>query len=120
MARTDAIVLGAGIVGASVALHLVKRGLTVALVDRNGNPVGTGTAVNFRIEAAAIQATVNTQAFNPASQDNSKEGTATVFPQLLKDLFPWDVAPLAANAVQFSPPAQCLWTDGNDDYDHAL
>ena len=27
MARTDAIVLGAGIVGTSVALHLVKRGL---------------------------------------------------------------------------------------------
>lgn len=34
MARTDAIVLGAGIVGVSVALHLVKRGLAVALVDR--------------------------------------------------------------------------------------
>ena len=36
MARTDAIVLGAGIVGTSIALHLVKRGLTVALVDRRG------------------------------------------------------------------------------------
>ncbi len=36
MARTDAIVLGAGIVGVSVALHLVKRGLAVALVDRGG------------------------------------------------------------------------------------
>jgi D-amino-acid dehydrogenase len=34
MARTDAIVLGAGIVGTSVALHLAKRGLSVALVDR--------------------------------------------------------------------------------------
>jgi D-amino-acid dehydrogenase len=34
MARTDAIVLGAGIVGTSVALHLAKRGLGVALVDR--------------------------------------------------------------------------------------
>lgn len=34
MARTDAIVLGAGIVGASAALHLVKRGLSVALIDR--------------------------------------------------------------------------------------
>ena len=37
MARTDAIVLGAGIVGVSVALHLAKRGLAVALVDR-GEP----------------------------------------------------------------------------------
>jgi D-amino-acid dehydrogenase len=34
MARTDAIVLGAGIVGASIALQLAKRGLSVALVDR--------------------------------------------------------------------------------------
>ena len=32
MARTDAIVLGAGIVGTSAALHLAKRGLAVALV----------------------------------------------------------------------------------------
>lgn len=36
MARTDAVVLGAGIVGASIALHLAKRGLSVALVDRGG------------------------------------------------------------------------------------
>jgi D-lysine oxidase len=42
MARTDAIVLGAGIVGVSVALHLVKRGLAVALIDR-GEP-GHGTS----------------------------------------------------------------------------
>jgi D-amino-acid dehydrogenase len=34
MARCDVIVLGAGIVGVSAALHLVKRGLSVALVDR--------------------------------------------------------------------------------------
>ncbi len=34
MARTDAIVLGAGIVGTSIALHLAKRGLSVALIDR--------------------------------------------------------------------------------------
>jgi D-amino-acid dehydrogenase len=36
MARTDTMVLGAGIVGVSVALHLAKRGLSVALVDRAG------------------------------------------------------------------------------------
>jgi glycine/D-amino acid oxidase-like deaminating enzyme len=45
MARTDAIVLGAGIVGVSVALHLAKRGLAVALVDR-GEP-GQGTSYLF-------------------------------------------------------------------------
>ncbi|MGH6767966.1 MAG: NAD(P)/FAD-dependent oxidoreductase [Xanthobacteraceae bacterium] len=36
MSRTDAIVLGAGIVGTSTALHLTKRGLSVALMDRRG------------------------------------------------------------------------------------
>ncbi len=36
MARTDAIVLGAGIVGTSIGLHLAKRGLSVALFDRRG------------------------------------------------------------------------------------
>ena len=36
MPRCDVIVLGAGIVGTSVALHLVKRGYSVVLVDRRG------------------------------------------------------------------------------------
>src|SRR5262245_54935645 len=36
VARTAVMVLGAGIVGTSVALHLTKRGLSVALVDRAG------------------------------------------------------------------------------------
>jgi D-amino-acid dehydrogenase len=36
MARTDAIVLGAGIVGTSTAPQLAKPGLGVALVDRRG------------------------------------------------------------------------------------
>lgn len=36
MARTDVIVLGAGMVGTSIAVHLAKRGLAVALIDRRG------------------------------------------------------------------------------------
>ncbi|MBS0533496.1 MAG: FAD-binding oxidoreductase [Proteobacteria bacterium] len=36
MARTDVIVLGAGIVGTSIALQLAKRNMAVALVDRAG------------------------------------------------------------------------------------
>ncbi len=36
MARTDVIVLGAGIVGTSIALQLVKRNMAVALIDRAG------------------------------------------------------------------------------------
>jgi len=41
MARTDVMVLGAGIVGTSVALHLAKRGLSVALIDRDAPGEGT-------------------------------------------------------------------------------
>jgi D-amino-acid dehydrogenase len=36
MPQTDAIVLGAGIVGTSAALHLLKRGLSVVLLDKRG------------------------------------------------------------------------------------
>ena len=36
MIRTDVIVLGAGIVGVSAALHLQRRGRSVVLVDRRG------------------------------------------------------------------------------------
>ena len=42
MARADIIVLGAGIVGTSIAVHLAKRGMAVALIDRGG--VGEGTS----------------------------------------------------------------------------
>ena len=34
--RSDVVVLGAGIVGISVAVHLQKRGRSVVLVDRRG------------------------------------------------------------------------------------
>jgi len=42
VARADVIVLGAGIVGTSIALHLAKRGLSVVLIDRG--PAGEGTS----------------------------------------------------------------------------
>jgi D-amino-acid dehydrogenase len=54
MAKTDAIVLGAGIVGVSVALHLVKRGLSVALVDRGDPRRGTSYGNAGIIEANAL------------------------------------------------------------------
>ena len=41
MARTDVIILGAGIVGTSAAVQLAKRGLSVALIDRQGPGEGT-------------------------------------------------------------------------------
>ena len=41
MVRSDVLVLGAGIVGTSVALHLVKRGRSVTLIDRQAPGEGT-------------------------------------------------------------------------------
>lgn len=41
MPKTDVLVLGAGIVGTSVAVHLAQRGLKVILVDRQGPGEGT-------------------------------------------------------------------------------
>jgi D-amino-acid dehydrogenase len=53
-ARADVIVLGAGMVGVSVALHLQKRGRDVVLVDRRGageetsyDNAGLGIVRNF-------------------------------------------------------------------------
>ena len=54
MARTDAVVLGAGIVGTSVALHLAKRGLSVALVDRGGPGEETSYGNAGVIEGATV------------------------------------------------------------------
>jgi D-amino-acid dehydrogenase len=54
MAKTDAIVLGAGIVGTSIALHLVKRGLSVALVDRAGIGEQTSYGNSGVIEGSTI------------------------------------------------------------------
>src|SRR5215831_20203571 len=37
----------------------------LTLVDRFGNPVGTGAAVNFKSEAGVVPSTINTTPFNP-------------------------------------------------------
>ncbi len=39
----EAIVIGAGVVGASVAFHLAERGVDTLVVDREG-PAGGSTA----------------------------------------------------------------------------
>lgn len=54
MARTDAIVLGAGIVGVSAALHLRARGLSVALVDRQAPGEATSFGNAGVIEGSAL------------------------------------------------------------------
>ena len=50
----DAIVLGAGMVGVSVALHLRRRGWDVVLVDRNGPGEGTSFGNAGLIQREAV------------------------------------------------------------------
>jgi D-amino-acid dehydrogenase len=54
VARVDTIVLGAGIVGTSIAVHLAKRGVAVALVDRGGSDEGTSYGNTGIIEGNTI------------------------------------------------------------------
>ena len=54
MARTDAIVLGAGIIGTSIALQLAKRGISVALVERAGVGEQTSYGNSGVIEGSTI------------------------------------------------------------------
>ena len=52
--RTDVVVLGAGIVGASVAVHLQKRGRAVLLVDRQAPGEGTSFGNTGLIQREAV------------------------------------------------------------------
>jgi D-amino-acid dehydrogenase len=93
MAKTDAIVLGAGIVGVSVALHLVKRGLSVALVDR-GDP-GRGTSYG---NAGIIEANTLFPAAFPAGLRRlaaialKRAGEADYHAAFLPNVAPWLLA----------------------------
>ncbi len=54
MAHADIIVLGAGIVGTSIAIHLAKCGVSVALVDRGGPGEGTSYGNTGIIEGNTV------------------------------------------------------------------
>lgn len=54
MARCDVVVLGAGIVGVSVALHLQAQGLSVVLMDRAAPGEGTSFGNAGVIEGSAL------------------------------------------------------------------
>jgi len=101
MAHTDAIVLGAGIVGTSIALHLAKRGLSVALIDRAG--VGEQTSYG---NAGVIEG--NT-VFPPAFPSNlgalarialKRAGEANYHLSFLPQIAPWLLAFRAASRPQ--------------------
>jgi D-amino-acid dehydrogenase len=54
MARTDAIILGGGIVGVSIGLQLAKRGMSVALVERAGIGEQTSYGNSGVIEGSTV------------------------------------------------------------------
>src|ERR1039458_805750 len=103
MARTDAIVLGAGIVGTSIALHLAKRGLSVALIDRAG--VGEQTSYG---NAGVIEGnTVFPPAFpsDPGALARialKRAGEANYHLSFLPQITPWLLAFRAASRIRRS------------------
>ena len=52
-ARVDVAVIGAGVIGLSIAWRLVERGLTVAVFDRGEAGAGTSFAATGMLAAAA-------------------------------------------------------------------
>jgi hypothetical protein len=78
----------------------------VKVVDRYNNPVGTGTTVNFKVEAGNIENAVATKAYT-ASGSNADEGTGVVrFNTTGGTFFPVDVDPLDADPNQSPFPRE--------------
>ncbi len=90
----------------------ISNSCTVTLVDRYGNPVGTGTAVRLNSEAGRVPNQVTTNAFSPTGT-NTDEGKG-IFAFDTTGPFPAeDVPPLAAAGAQFpyARNAEYNWAD---------
>jgi len=99
MARTDAIVLGAGIVGTSIALHLVKRGLSVAMVDRGGVGEQTSYGNSGVIEGSTILPPAFPRGFAGLLRAALKRGSdANYHLSFLPQVAPWLLAFRAASS----------------------
>src|SRR3954469_854702 len=100
MARTDAIVLGAGIVGTSDALQLAKRGLSVALVDKRG----PGEETSYGNTGVIVGASV----FPTAFPRNLKKLIQVAFKRAPEANYHWrdllKVAPWLVSYYGFSSP----------------
>lgn len=98
MARTDAIVLGAGIVGTSVALQLAKRGLSVAVVDRGGVGEQTSYGNAGVIEGATIIPPAFPSSFTALMRIGLKRASeANYHLSFLPQVAPWLLAFWAAS-----------------------
>ena len=101
MARTDAIVLGAGIVGTSIALHLAKRGASVALVDRAGLGEQTSYGNAGIIEGNTVFPPAFPSDFGALARIALKRATeANYHLSFLPQVVPWLLAFRAASRPQ--------------------
>jgi len=101
MARTDAIVLGAGIVGTCAALHLAKRGLSVALIDRAGVGEQTSYGNAGIIEGNTIFPPAFPSALGALTRIALKRASeANYHLSFLPQIAPWLVAFRAASQPQ--------------------
>jgi len=103
MARTDAMVLGAGIVGTSIALHLALRGASVALIDRGGPGEATSYG-NTGIIGSTVYPTAFPRGFARLLRIASKRAPeANYHLSNLARVLPWLMAYRAASSPQRLP-----------------
>ncbi len=101
MAHTDAIVLGAGIVGTSVALHLIKRGMSVALIDRAGPGEQTSYGNAGIIEGNTVFPPAFPSDFSALARIALKRASeANYYLSFLPQIAPWLLAFRAASPPQ--------------------
>jgi sarcosine oxidase subunit beta len=77
MKSTDVVVIGGGVIGCSVAYHLVKRGIDVTIVERDDIASGT---------SGACDKAVLLQSKNPGLHLEMALESVKLFPQLQRDL----------------------------------
>ena len=98
MARTDAMVLGGGIVGVSVALQLARRGLSVALVERAGVGEQTSYGNSGVIEGSTVLPPAFPASFSALLRVALKRASeANYHLSFLPQVAPWLIAFRAAS-----------------------
>ena len=115
MARTDAMVLGGGIVGVSVALQLARRGLCVALVERAGVGEQTSYGNSGVIEGSTVLPPAFPSSFSALTarrpQARERSQLSSVVPAAGGALAHWPFAPPRSQSGSSRPrgsTARCL------------
>ena len=110
MARTDALVLGAGIVGTSVALQLARRGLSVALVDRRDPGEETSYGNTGVIGGAGILPTAFPDSLRRLVRIALKQAAeANYHVAFLPKVIPWLLSYRAASTMRRQVEIARLW-----------